>query len=582
MSPNRPYRYGLVLQPHSSLFIGGYAQAWGDSDGDTAWDDMGLVIPGSALKGALREAASRIVEGCGRGEDVLDSLFGTETKEGLIHIAPMRLSGPIDPSEALGEAPSDSAVLWEPVGRQHVSIDRARRQAVPQKLFQHRVTPAVEGLRFKGELRSPVRLEGEQLGLLCAAVRLTDQIGGGRGRGLGFIRLELADEGPVEQSDPPVFDPEAREIVFELEALEPLALGVIKDGSNYVAGKDYLEGSVLRGAIAAALLASMPDEEGKLAAEKVFGGESPARFGDARAGGVLALPAPLTLREPKAGGELTDLAVQLCSWELGARLGERAPNLGSVGGTVYPCGEEWRKLRLRRRTITRTARNTALGRGDDGRLFSIEILDDTLAAETDRPFKSRGSAGRRLRFYAPVNGTPRQLQRIAQALAWGIAVGGVRTRGFGRMRLAAVHSTQTPPLGTRHRRWVESLKETGVEDAESTAAMLALGPLAVSQQRLIQSLQKRGFSLMAGEARRDSQGGWNSSAGLQRSLLRHFVPGSIFILRYGGPGDIEEALCGLEESGIGPGRADGWGRLSICHPIHTECRPEPQSKESPS
>ncbi len=58
-------RYTLTVKPRSSLFIGGYAYAQGASDGDTASDAQGMLIPGSAAKGALREAAVRLVNGAG-------------------------------------------------------------------------------------------------------------------------------------------------------------------------------------------------------------------------------------------------------------------------------------------------------------------------------------------------------------------------------------------------------------------------------------------------------------------------------------------------------------------------------------
>ncbi|HEX4960330.1 MAG TPA: hypothetical protein VF173_05800, partial [Thermoanaerobaculia bacterium] len=68
-------RFEIRVVPFGSLYVGGYAQALGGS-GDTASDSLGLLLPGSAVKGALRESAVRLVNGAGRGEEVLHRLFG--------------------------------------------------------------------------------------------------------------------------------------------------------------------------------------------------------------------------------------------------------------------------------------------------------------------------------------------------------------------------------------------------------------------------------------------------------------------------------------------------------------------------
>ena len=85
------------------------------------------------------------------------------------------------------------------------------------------------------------------------------------------------------------------------------------------ASKGYLDGSAVRGAVAAALeRLGRPD-----ALELVLGGDHPAQFGDGHPGDVSAVPAPLTLREPKAGGDPSDDAVALCAHAAGGRSASR-------------------------------------------------------------------------------------------------------------------------------------------------------------------------------------------------------------------------------------------------------------------
>ncbi len=216
-------RYPLTVTPHTSLFIGGYARSMGESDGDTAADDQGMLIPGSAVKGALRESAVRLVNGAGRGHKLLERLFGAERKEGMIRVGPLRAR--------LGGEDGDARELPDPSPRHHVSLERATRQAAPGRLFQNRVTAAGFDLAFRGELTIAHALEPDEKGLLESALAITDQLGGGRGRGLGLITVVLGT--PEEPTEAAVGEWKLGgaqgTIVLELAAVEPLQLGIVKD-----------------------------------------------------------------------------------------------------------------------------------------------------------------------------------------------------------------------------------------------------------------------------------------------------------------------------------------------------------------
>lgn len=198
-------RYTVTVTPHSSLYIGGYAHALGTSDGDTANDAQGMLIPGSVVKGALREAAVRLVNaatgplggdrgGEHRGQEVLRNLFGDAENEGVLRVGPLRC-----------EQQPDLSL------RHHVSLDRATRQAAPGRLFQNRVTAAGYALCFCGELTVSRKLEEDEKGFLESTRRITDQLGGGRGRGLGLISMEITEEdSDVGQAAPADQQPEAQ------------------------------------------------------------------------------------------------------------------------------------------------------------------------------------------------------------------------------------------------------------------------------------------------------------------------------------------------------------------------------------
>jgi hypothetical protein len=355
-------------------------------------------------------------------------------------------------------------------------------------------------------------------------------------------------------------------VVLVLEAIEPLHLGQVKDEANLRASSGYLEGSTLRGAVAAALAAGDDD------LDAVLGGDSPVIFGDGHAGHATAIPAPMTLRKPKAGGALGDEAAALCAETLlGQRRGRR-PSTKVVKGTVaraVNCNC-WGEVKLKRRIITRTPRNHLSGRSADGMLYSLEVVDPVLGS-------SLVAHDGRLCFYAPVAGSPEQLAAVVRAAASGLTTGSARSRGLGSLRLVdVIGNTGIPSLPERHAHWCSCLAELGVGEqaAAATGVVLALGPLAVDQERLQRTLAGAGLELIHGVSRRRLGGGWNARAGLPRFVTSQLAPGSTLIVRSRDGGFALPGLQELEQSGIGPGRADGWGRVKACHPIHTDCYKE--------
>jgi len=538
--------YEIVVTPHTSLFIGGYAEASGQSDGDTAADRKGLLLPGSAVKGALREAAVRLARGAGHGGQLVDHLFGrgateeVQGTEGKLRIGPLRSTAPDEP---------------EPMTRIHVSLDRRLKQAAPDRLFQNRVTAAGFGLRFHGVLTTLDPLTEDELGFLQAVISITDQLGAGRGRGLGLVRIELGQPLPERVLDRTGLPEAVSSVVLVLEALEPLQLAGIKDLSNYTFSKDHLDGSALRGAVAARL----PEE----ALEPVMGGSTPACFGDGRPGGLTGIPAPLTLNQAKRGGDLQDEALALAAESLGARRWERPRDLRRVEGTVCRNADgTWVRLQLQRRTITRAARDYAIGKAAHGRLFSLEVVDPYLEEEA-------------LRLYASVAGSAEQLRRIVDCARNGLYVGGDRNRGLGRLAFVEVTAEpRWPSLDERHRRWADGLGRLGAPAPESTGALLALGPLAVDPERLRSILRSLDLEAVHGVTRRQIHGGWISRLSLPRSVGSHYVPGSVWLVRRPDGSSALPALRRLEADGIGPGRPDGWGWLVACHPIHLDCTKE--------
>jgi hypothetical protein len=227
------------------------------------------------------------------------------------------------------------------------------------------------------------------------------------------------------------------------------------------------------------------------------------------------------------------------------------------------------RSQLKRRTITRAARDYATGRVAHGKLFSLEVID---------PYLDSGGAQKELqplRLYVPVSGSPEQLRLVVAAARKDLYVGGDRNRGLGRLAFVEVKSGHHgSALDERHGRWSDHLGRLGVPQPESTAALLALGPLAVDARRLQAALGVLGLKPVHGVTRRQSHGGWSSRLSLPRSVGSHYVPGSVFLVQRSDGSSALPALRQLEAEGIGPGRPDGWGWLVACHPIHLDCTKE--------
>ncbi len=153
------------------------------------------------MKGALRESAARLVHALERGDELLARLFGDDRTEGLIRVGPLHAatSDPNGGDPITGRRSHDGASTL--TLRHHVTIQRATRQAAPGRLFSHRVTSAGHGLRFYGELHTAESLQPGELALLRSAIEITDQVGGGRGRGLGFVHTRLQ---PLEPTLEPI------------------------------------------------------------------------------------------------------------------------------------------------------------------------------------------------------------------------------------------------------------------------------------------------------------------------------------------------------------------------------------------
>lgn len=210
-------RLEIELEVLSAICIGSTADVQGVGvDKATVRDAYGkLIIPGSTLKGRIRWECERIARTLGwdvcnapqpdnmcpyfwyhRGERQdkfcdLCEMFGTSVKRSALWFGDatlkederLRVTPVLESGKRVNERrPFDAQI------RPGVSLSRARRAAFSERLFFTETSAPNACFHFKalieGELSAP-----QHHALLLAGVRSLSLVGGGRSRGLGWVRM---------------------------------------------------------------------------------------------------------------------------------------------------------------------------------------------------------------------------------------------------------------------------------------------------------------------------------------------------------------------------------------------------------
>ena len=148
-----------------------------------------LVLPATSLKGFLREQAEVILRSWGQ-----TVCIGPEPKNLACFQSPCMVcrvfGNPRLPSPLRFADGRVRAAVEETMVRVGVAISRHRRASIPQRLFFQETTPAVPS-RITAEItgRFATQEEAEEAAALIAlASRWGVAVGGGKTRGLGWIR----------------------------------------------------------------------------------------------------------------------------------------------------------------------------------------------------------------------------------------------------------------------------------------------------------------------------------------------------------------------------------------------------------
>ncbi len=452
----------------AALSIGGQASPDRGGDHATARDHQGrLVIPASALRGALRIELERLLLGRDANAVVCNpNQPPPAAPSRSCDCAVCRLFG--EPGGATGTLRLEDAVLptaLQPaVLRPRIAMSRRTRTVVDQHLGFLETSDLLGGDPapdlpvaevFKAAARLVPRGPGEtaaaleDLQNLRAACAALTAIGGGRARGLGWVECSLVEDpaaAPAPDPDTPASQPRTDTAALRLcfEALAPLHFGQGRPIAFFQPTLTHAPGSTVRGAVSFALL------EGRLcgAGEEAFQALAErATFGSARMAGDVPSATRRRCRpfEHVFDGLVAEILQRQAARygvALAATPGGECAHPGCRAPKILPhprrAGAPLPVQRVRGRTALNRLTATAM----DQKLYSVEVLEpatQTAGGATPPPGP--------LRLQAEVRGLEPASAALLSALdgreVW---LGGKRSKGMGRCRLTVEREASLLPL----------------------------------------------------------------------------------------------------------------------------------------
>jgi CRISPR-associated protein Csx10 len=397
---------------------------------------------------------------------------------------------------------------------------------------------------------------------------------------------------------------------IQVEPLEPLVLGGVRSGSNFLSTHPYLPGRVLRGAWAEWLLAqglkdSIPARLDGVRIGNLF---PCAEWSGLQYASLLPMSALSCKREAgfrsepypaRCGHGVVDVLLAHLTYQL---LGERGAKLPvPFAITCSECGDRMEHSSLfygvfRRGTQTHYSRTresfhtqtkVAISRyrraSVDGMLYNVTGLSPYCTSPDAYGKQTQ------LALLGRVYGPHEKLEELLEAVN-ATPIGALRTRGFGRVKAGYATVSGFEPIEARLARFNEALRETW-EDLRRLAV-----PPGVPAEPLLGTFfsldllspgvfRQHGVPTLVPElsvgtlvlkpvfwlTRPDLASGWSAAWGLPKPTDLAARAGSVYVFRWDGPREnLIATLEELEAGGIGERRDEGFGECVICHPFHLE------------
>ena len=485
------------------------------------------IIPGSAIKGALREHSNMLVH---KYEAELNSLFGTAQNIGKLYFTKLKTS--------------DERVYIE---KHHNSIDKKTRIAIDKKLFNVRaIKPGVE---FTGKIYSKKDLTNREMEALKLLAKLTVKLGAMKSRGYGFVDIEVKEKPKSEES----IDLEnlSNVMLISVEPIEPLMITSTKVKSYLYNSFNYIPGNVLRGAYASLLNPNKQEFKEIFLKEMV---KFPNLYPSTKTS-YYTLPATDFLLTEKYSADFTIynalaemVAVSLLNHK-GYRLSIRAKSpegkrLDRVSGWIKSDSFEIDQSKIKKH-------------------FSAQVALDN---------KLRSAKYGALRTYNASN--PSQLSGVIRTedinhlellkQKW-LTLGGSKTRGYGLVEIKSF----TPMNFEVKKRIAEFNKKLksllAPEEFNSTFVPIIMrSDLIIGNAFCIESLLGKTYKLEYMQLRSAQTSGWNTASNSPKCFQNVIGAGSVLVYSTDKtPDDIEKDLKELYIKGLGRFTGSGFGEFIV-------------------
>ncbi|HXG41389.1 MAG TPA: CRISPR-associated RAMP protein Csx10 [Dehalococcoidia bacterium] len=397
-----------------------------------------------------------------------------------------------------------------------------------------------------------------------------------------------------------------------LKPEEPLLLGDVRGDSQFLAGRAYVPGRVLRGALALDML-----REGKTSSELMQIVTAIRIWNFFPAPGwhriEYALPLPLTAATCKTnpgfvhapspatrGHGVIDWLIPFLAYRLLQQAGAqfRVP-------FMFECAREDCRARMESsytfysvhrqdgqilyvavEPVLHAQTRVALSRHRQASFEGMLYTASALAPQVKSP-DEQGTCP--IVFVGRVEGEAWAIDRLREALSR-TAIGAMHNRGYGRVRVEDC-DIHLPPLAERLEAFNNTLAQlwndlrrlaVNTPDRvmpEGTYFTLDLLSPAVFLTDGVPSLRP---TLVVGDAvlepllwvtRPDIASGWSTAWGLPKPTNLAARMGSVYVFCWmGDKHDLISALTAIEQQGIGERTDEGFGECIVCHPFHQEVK----------
>ncbi len=515
--------YNIEVETKSPLLIG-------SSSGSDVWSkDIAMnnnlpIIPGSAIKGALREVSPMLES---KYTSETNSLFGDSENQGKLIFTELSV-----------KTPCDSNLFIE---RTHISMDRKTRTVSQKKLFKLRAVNT--GVTFQGNVFAISPLTSSEEKVFMLLLSLTKKLGSKKSAGYGFIDIRLTGKG--EKSSIKNI-PQARVAQIICEPMEPFLVTSERTKSYLYNSAKYIPGSTLRGAYAARLSKDTKDFKEIFLLERVKFPNLYPMINDA-----IAYPSPDSILRAKYSEDSDEIFDQLRSILISSIENSRGKKL-SV------------KNARNGKRLDRAGKWYAPGTGvfDSGEsATSTQVsLDSKLRSAKDGSLRTYNT-----HFHSKMSGLFRSESESLLSLLneeW-LYIGNSKTRGFGLVRVLEFREHRID-LISEIKSFNESIQNVLPGEDRTYVPILLTSDLILQKDETIEMLMGSEFKLALSLLKTSHTSGWSSASNNLKPFQNVVSAGTVLI--YDTDLSVEESVETVEKlyiKGLGKFTGSGYGQFVI-------------------